>query len=493
MKVPIVGGIATTLASGQSGPGNLTTGGIAVDATNVYWLNAGVLFEQNGSVMSIPLGGGTAAMFASAQETPESIAVDATNVYWTSYAYGPVMMSISGGTPTTLADAYGTESGSMAIDTSNVYWTNPLWVLKIPIVGGTPTILTSAYNNPEGIAVDGTNLYWTDLYDGLLEMPIAGGAVTTLAPGPYSAYSVAVDATGVYWADGDVMQRPIAGGTATTLASANAQFIALDNTSVYWTDLTTVMKVQKPFASGPKPVVPPTLPSVTCATPLEVLVGASSQSWPTYLQTAVDVTVGSYGVSSYEWCWSTSSTGCATAGFPGVSTSILYTGPPGWIGALGANVSGVEGPGTFGTALAPNTTYWVSAVAVDTAGNTSLVAQSASCTTAVSAVTNIYPIFANDGCNMAACHSGTPTTQPGPFGKAFFSSPPPLTSPYNACSGESFIVPNSAAQSLIYATMTGGNGGSLCGATAMPLGGTLDTAGAALIELWINQGANFVQ
>jgi hypothetical protein len=104
----------------------------------------------------------------------------------------------------------------------------------------------------------------------------------------------------------------------------------------------------------------------------------------------------------------------------------MYKGPPGWIGALGGNVPSGGEPGTFGTALAPDTAYWVSVVAVDTLGNTSAVANAATtCTTAVSANTNIYPIFGSK-CN--GCHTaGDPATgmaAAGPFLETFFASNP---------------------------------------------------------------------
>ena len=51
------------------------SGPLAVDATAVYW--------ASGSVMSVPLGGGTPVMLASGVLTPHDIAVDATCVYWT--------------------------------------------------------------------------------------------------------------------------------------------------------------------------------------------------------------------------------------------------------------------------------------------------------------------------------------------------------------------------------------------------------------------------
>jgi hypothetical protein len=62
---------------------------IAADATNIYWTNYGdVNGDGNGTVMKLPLQGGTPTVIASQQGHPYAIAVDSTSVYWSTIGDG---------------------------------------------------------------------------------------------------------------------------------------------------------------------------------------------------------------------------------------------------------------------------------------------------------------------------------------------------------------------------------------------------------------------
>jgi hypothetical protein len=115
--VPVDGGAATILYTPDGADAGNGIAGLAADTNYVYFATT-----QSGIIARIPVGGGNAVTLASGQRFAASLAVDATNVYWSGDANGAlVTVPICGGNVTTLA----TRGGSgIAVDANNVYWTN---------------------------------------------------------------------------------------------------------------------------------------------------------------------------------------------------------------------------------------------------------------------------------------------------------------------------------------------------------------------------------
>lgn len=240
-----------TLASGQA---NVNC--IAVNATDVYWMNAGADLEGTGSVRRVSIDGGPVATLASHQGSawPCRMALDATHVYWT-FAGGSAVLKLplDGGTPVTLASGAGPDA--IAVDATTVYFANEYGgTMKVPLGGGPAIMLDGSSGN--ALAIDATSVYVTARGAGnaggsVTKVPLGGGGAETIASDQPDPESIATDSENVFWAnyaDGTIAKVSVTGGNVTTVATGggNAEFVAVDASSVYWaSDLGNLSKVSK--------------------------------------------------------------------------------------------------------------------------------------------------------------------------------------------------------------------------------------------------------
>jgi hypothetical protein len=189
---------------------------IAVNATNVFWIC------EDGTVKTVPLAGATTATqvnFGSlpySGDTPGGLAVDATNVYYAEDGnIWQVPANSSLGKGLSLASGLTNPFG-IAVDAHNVYWTNfntasaTDAVMQVPISGSASVTVAPMQQDAFDIVVDSTSVYWTD-YAGptpaVMKAPIGGGTPITLATLPAGQWftnenvplGLAVDSTSVYW------------------------------------------------------------------------------------------------------------------------------------------------------------------------------------------------------------------------------------------------------------------------------------------------------
>lgn len=206
---PTQGAQVPSNQNGTSFPG---LDAVAVDATNVYFVDNTATSNGNCQIGVVPLAGGTASSLAanaaSAGGCPSTLATDGTNLYWSISAsfsencgnngcesqcvLDVYSEPIAGGTPTVLAQLSDDSSSIvMAVDGSNLYVLTGQSIWRIPTAGGTPAPTQLAANLNVGvgsvcnggngggggnssqtasIAIDATNLYLA-LPSGLISLP----------------------------------------------------------------------------------------------------------------------------------------------------------------------------------------------------------------------------------------------------------------------------------------------------------------------------------
>lgn len=264
----------TTLAEGLNVPDSLVLIG-----NDVYFLNYGPE-DGLGSLMRVPIAGGTAQTVAANLTRPFSITADANNLYWQAEdgkGSGIVVkLGLSGGAPTTLASGLKTLSdvlvmsevqfpltSNVAVTATDVYFVafsggEQAGVLSVPVDGGTVSTLVSQYIpdggaptriSSNGIAIDGTALYGVTNgpTNGVYRVPLTGGPAILLADNTANAWTLTLSGKDIFFVDeglnfnqATLQSIPQAGGTSKVLAKGLKSPWALvaDGGSIFFVDQT---------------------------------------------------------------------------------------------------------------------------------------------------------------------------------------------------------------------------------------------------------------
>lgn len=129
---------------------------VIVDGANIYYTD-----PATSSVLRVPLAGGQATTLATGQANPWRLAADGTYVYWSSNLGGAIVRTLEDGTGAPEVVSSANQPAAIAVDSTYVYWVDDgtasfLRAPKVGIDGGLPTSLGTiciAQGGPPEIAV----------------------------------------------------------------------------------------------------------------------------------------------------------------------------------------------------------------------------------------------------------------------------------------------------------------------------------------------------
>jgi hypothetical protein len=210
--------------------------GSATDGRSGFWVER----RAGGVVMKASLDSGNESVLAFNRPEPIAVATDGVNVYWTEAAGSILRVPVNGGTITTLATGLA-GIGGIATDGSSLFVTQGGSLLRLSINGGVPTVLVSGRAGVTGrISVDATSLFWQE-GNNIQRMPKIGGAITLFVTRA-AVTGLASDGTRLWVSEdlnpGNVLAFPLAGGapTATFAAAFNINSISAGGGHVVWTE-----------------------------------------------------------------------------------------------------------------------------------------------------------------------------------------------------------------------------------------------------------------
>ncbi len=238
--------VPTTLAAGQSSPGN-----IAQDADYVYWANS----VQNGAIMRIAKTGTAPEVVAPSSNPPGGLAVDVAAIYWSESMDNSSVWRLDksgiedGGAAVALATGQGMSMTLTVDDGAWVYWCTATTVRKVPKAGGTVAYVATNMGHPGGIIWNLGFLYWTDAVGGnVYGVDTPDGPVVKVATGQSFPTGITADFTTLYWADmltvpdagpAGIMAMTKADPTQLTLLAGSQSSplgVAESGSYVYWTN-----------------------------------------------------------------------------------------------------------------------------------------------------------------------------------------------------------------------------------------------------------------
>ncbi len=252
-KVSKTGGAVIPLSTRLNQNNYVNTWSLAIDASYAYWTESN---QDEMALQCVSINGGSYTTLVS--QYPKCLAADATSLYFsdigTAMTYGGVIRKVGkgGGAAVTIATNQG-EPNHIAVSGSTVCWISD-WdgtLNKTGTNGGGVTLVAQA-SSEAVLVMDTSSIYYSYRPPGatsgsVMRVSVNGGTPLALTSSA-NPVALAVDATHVYWTDSDgkISRVPKGGGTVTSISvTSSPMSIALDAGNVYWLDNSSLKKIAK--------------------------------------------------------------------------------------------------------------------------------------------------------------------------------------------------------------------------------------------------------
>jgi hypothetical protein len=244
-ECPAAAAASTSATPAQLTSGQLNPSDIAVDAEQIYWINAGtarlVSDEQadpnpDGALMAVAKSGGDPRALATGLRGPANLTLGASAVY-VSTADGTILAVAKQAASAPLTVATGQSPVAIAADATRIYWANNDGSIQAAPVGGGPAVVLASGERPFALVADRDTLYWSTGDDTLHALAKSGGTPSSLLGGAGTAVHLAVCRGRLYF--DTALSRVLgsvstSGDAATTFATAiNVQGIAVDQGDLF--------------------------------------------------------------------------------------------------------------------------------------------------------------------------------------------------------------------------------------------------------------------
>ena len=203
---------AQTLASVSSADGvpatlALQNGELVLSTGALQWPDGGA-----GALLRVPLDGGMPSTILGGLDGPTRIYVEGAGIYWTESRPGNVRRAVPGGVVGEFVAQGRAHPRDISVDAGTVYWLEegisggPALVFMLPPDGGTPQVLSTPSESPGILMLNFEGIYWTDDslggFDGRRWRDFARDGFPYGGSGPWRVTS-AVNGIGVdaFWAD----------------------------------------------------------------------------------------------------------------------------------------------------------------------------------------------------------------------------------------------------------------------------------------------------